>query len=100
MIWRRLPNGIGRSSTRRWAWISSVGRRTQPSCTSTAPRKPYDYNKAHLETFGDVFQAWMIRRIMGGAKGLQQLVCEGKTLRGSAMETEDGSHRYGLRPTA
>ena len=24
VIWRRLPNGIGRRSTTRWAWISIV----------------------------------------------------------------------------
>ena len=56
--------------------------------------------KAHLQTFGDVFQAWMISQIPGGTEGFEQLVCHGKTLRGSAVETEDGRHRYGLRPTA
>jgi hypothetical protein len=60
----------------------------------------YLFNKAHLQTFGDVFQAWMISQIPGGIEGLEQLVCDGKTLRGSAVQTEDGSHRYGLRPTA
>ena len=54
----------------------------------------YLFNKAHLQTFGDVFQAWMISQIPGGAEGLEQLVCDGKTLRGSAVETEDGSHRF------
>jgi len=54
----------------------------------------YLFNKAHLQTFGDVFQAWMIGQIPGGAEGLEQLVCDGKTLRGSAVETEDGSHRF------
>ena len=54
----------------------------------------YLFNKAHLQTFGDVFQAWMISQIPGGAKGLEQLVCDGKTLRGSAVETDDGGHRF------
>jgi hypothetical protein len=54
----------------------------------------YLFNKAQLQTFGDVFQAWMISQIPGGAEGLEQLVCDGKTLRGSAVETEDGSHRF------
>jgi hypothetical protein len=54
----------------------------------------YLFNKAHLQEFGEVFQAWMISQIPGGASGLDQLVCDGKTLRGSALETEDGSHRF------
>jgi hypothetical protein len=35
----------------------------------------YLFNKAHLQTFGDVFQAWMISQIPGGTEGLEQLVC-------------------------
>lgn len=54
----------------------------------------YLFNKAHLEQFGEVLQAWMISQIPGGAEGLDQLVCDGKTLRGSAVETEDGNHRF------
>lgn len=54
----------------------------------------YLFNKAHLQTFGDVIQAWMISQIPGGKEGLEQLVCDGKTLRGSAVETDDGGHRF------
>ena len=36
----------------------------------------------------------MISQIPCGADGLDQLVCDGKTLRGSAIETEDGGHRF------
>ncbi|MCX5931321.1 MAG: ISAs1 family transposase [Cyanobacteria bacterium] len=54
----------------------------------------YLFNKAHLQGFGQVLQAWMISQIPGGAEGLDQLVCDGKTLRGSAVETEDGTHRF------
>ncbi|QNI71047.1 ISAs1 family transposase [Cyanobium sp. NS01] len=54
----------------------------------------YLFNKAHLQEFGQVLQAWMISQIPGGAHGLDQLVCDGKTLRGSAIETDDGSHRF------
>ena len=54
----------------------------------------YLFNKAHLQEFGQVLQAWMIGQIPGGAEGLDQLVCDGKTLRGSAVETEDGTHRF------
>ena len=35
---------------------------------------------AHLQTFSDVFQAWMISQIPGGTEGLEQLICDGKTL--------------------
>ena len=54
----------------------------------------YLFNKAHLQQFGEVLQAWMISQIPGGTEGLDQLVCDGKTLRGSAIETEDGNHRF------
>ena len=36
----------------------------------------------------------MISQIPGGTEGLDQLVCDGKTLRGSGIETEDGNHRF------
>ncbi len=36
----------------------------------------------------------MISQIPGGAKALDKLVCDSKTLRGSAMETEDGEHQF------
>jgi len=35
----------------------------------------------------------MISQIPRGTKGLDQLVSNGKTLRGSAIETEDATHR-------
>ena len=54
----------------------------------------YLFNKAHLEQFGEVLQAWMISQIPGGATALDQLVCDGKTLKGSAIETADGNHRF------
>jgi hypothetical protein len=54
----------------------------------------YLFNKAHLQQFGEVLQAWMISQIPDGAAGLDQLVCDGKTIRGSAIETEDGNHRF------
>ena len=54
----------------------------------------YLFNKAHLQEFGEVLQAWMISQIPGGTEGLDQLVCDGKTLRGSAVETENGNHRF------
>jgi len=54
----------------------------------------YLFNKAHLEQFGEVLQAWMISQIPGGATTLDQLVCDGKTLKGSAIETADGNHRF------
>ena len=37
----------------------------------------------------------MVSQIPGGPNGVDQLVCDGKTLRGSAaVEAEDGSHRF------
>lgn len=54
----------------------------------------YLFNKAHLQEFGEVLQAWMISQIPGGTGGLDQLVCDGKTLRGSASLTDEGSHHF------
>ena len=36
----------------------------------------------------------MISQIPGGKEGLDQLVCDGKTQRGSAIETDDSNHRF------
>jgi hypothetical protein len=54
----------------------------------------YLFNKAHLQQFGEVLQAWMISQIPGGAAALDHLVCDGKTLKGSAIETDEGHHRF------
>ncbi len=58
----------------------------------------YLFNKAHQQEFGQVLWAWMISKIPpplpGGVEALDQSVCDGKTLRGSVVETEDGSHRF------
>ncbi len=54
----------------------------------------YLFNKAHLQEFGQVPQAWMISQIAGGSKGLVQLVCDSKTLCGSVIVTDDGNHRF------
>jgi hypothetical protein len=35
----------------------------------------------------------MLSQILCGTEGLEQLVCDGKTLRGSAVDNEDGSTR-------
>jgi hypothetical protein len=64
------------------------------SSTCTASRKPEGYNKPHLQKFGQGLQAWMISQIPCGNEGLEQLVCVGKPLLGSAVEVEDGSHWF------
>jgi len=46
-----------------------------------------------MQEFGEVLQAWMLSQIPGGADGLEQLVCDGKSLRGSAIQTDEGSYR-------
>jgi hypothetical protein len=45
----------------------------------------YLFNKAHPQEFGQVLEAWMVGQIPDGAGGLDQLVCDGKSLRGSAV---------------
>jgi len=70
-----------------------------PSDCSADPRKPDDYNKAHLQNFGDVFTVWMKSQFPGGAEGLDQLVCDDKTLHVSAVKTVDGSHLFDAKVT-
>ena len=53
---------------RRRGWSSSAGHRTPPFSICTAVRKPGGYNKAHLQEFGEVLQAWMTSQIPGGQK--------------------------------
>lgn len=52
------------------------------------------FNMAHLQEFGQVLQGLMLSQIPGGAEGLEPLVCDGKTLCGSATEGEDGKLRF------
>ena len=59
----------------------------------------YLFNKAHLEQFGEVLQAWMISQIPGWATTLDQVVCDGKALRGSIEPTSSCGSPCG-RPTA
>jgi hypothetical protein len=40
---------------------------------------------------------WTIAQIPGGADGLDQLVCDGKTLRGSIVATSGGVQLSSLR---
>ena len=54
----------------------------------------YLFNQANLQQFGEVLQAWMISQIPDGGTALEQLVCDGKTLKGSAIETADGKHHF------
>ncbi len=44
-----------------------------PSSICTAARKPDGYNKAHLQEFGQVLQAWMVSQI----PALNLLRCNG-----------------------
>jgi hypothetical protein len=59
----------------------------------------YLFNKAQLQEFGEVLQAWMISQIPGGTEGVEQLVCHGKTLRGSPIETEESKNRFVAKDT-
>ncbi len=43
---------------------------------------------------------WTIAQIPGGTGDLNQLVCDGKTMRGSIEPISSGGSAYGLRPTA
>jgi hypothetical protein len=59
----------------------------------------YLFNRAHVQEFAQVLQAWIISQIPGGADGLDQLVCDGKTLRCSANEPEESNQRFVVQVT-
>jgi hypothetical protein len=50
--------------------------------------------KARLQEFAQLLQALVISPISSRAKGLDQLMCDGRPLRGSAVEAEGGSYRF------
>ena len=56
----------------------------------------YLFNKVHLQQIGEVLQAWMISQIPSGAEGLDELVCDGKTLR---ISTARGPGHQGVEHT-
>ena len=54
------------------------------------------FNKAHLQEFGQVLQAWMISQIPGGTEGLDQLMCVAlRLLRSDWQEPARLGHRDG-----
>lgn len=59
----------------------------------------YLFNTVHLQEFGEVLEIWTRSQIPGGAETLHQLLTGGKSLRGSAIETEDGNHRFVVQVT-
>jgi hypothetical protein len=82
------------------------GRCTEPDAGLELKRPPTDSTFRYLFLQVDVaeicrqLQVWMLAQITDSATGLDQLVCDGKTLRGSIVATDGGGGAYGLRPTA
>ena len=54
----------------------------------------YFFRQVDVASLCAAIRDWTIAQIPGGAADLDQLVCDGKTLRGSAIETEEGTHRF------
>jgi hypothetical protein len=71
-------------------------RRRPPSDSSFR----YFFLQVDVAALCAAIRDWTIAQIPGGAADLDQLVCDGKTLRGSIEATAGGSSAYGLRPTA
>ena len=60
----------------------------------------YLFRQVDLESLCAAMRDWTIAQIPPGAADLDQLICDGKTLRGSIEPTAGGGSAYGLRPTA
>jgi hypothetical protein len=60
----------------------------------------YFFHKVDVSALCAAIRDWTIAQIPGGAADHDQLVCDGKTLRGSIEPTAGGGSAYGLRPTA
>ena len=59
----------------------------------------YLFERVELEQLFGLLREWMLAQITFQDKDFDQLICDGKTLRGSAAQP-DGATSYGLRPTA
>ena len=59
----------------------------------------YFFRQVDVAALSAGIRAWTMAQIPGGAADLDQLVCDGKTLRGSIVPTAGGGSAYSLRPT-
>lgn len=59
----------------------------------------YFFQQVDVAALCAAIRDWTIAQIPGGATDLDQLVCDGKTLRGSIEPSPGGGSAYGLRPT-
>ena len=59
----------------------------------------YFFRQLDVAALSAAIRDWTIAQIPGGAADLDQLVCDGKTLRGSIEPTAGGGSAYSLRPT-
>jgi hypothetical protein len=60
----------------------------------------YCFRQVEVAALCAAIRNWTIAQIPGGAEDLDQLICDGKTLRGSIQPTARDGSAYGLRPTA
>ena len=59
----------------------------------------YLFERVELEQLFGLLREWMLAEIAFQDKDFDQLICYGRTLRGSAAQP-DGATSYGFRPTA
>lgn len=71
-----MPSGITRRSARRWIWMLP-----KAPCDSTFL---YLFERVELEQLFGLLRDWMLAQIADQDKDFDQLICDGKTLRGSA----------------
>jgi hypothetical protein len=85
VIWSVLPSGIAASSQRRWASIS----RRPPSVSAFR----YFFRQVDVGALRSISD-WTIAQIPGGGAYFDQLVCDGKTLRGPIEPTAGGGSAF------
>ena len=85
-IWSVLPGAITLCSPRRWVSTSSA----LPSDSAFR----YFFLQVDVAAICAAIRDWTLAQIPGGAADLDQLVCDGKTLRGSIEPTSGGGSAF------
>jgi hypothetical protein len=79
-----------------------VDRGAGPGVAATAIgfRLSVLFRQVDVTAICSTIRDWTIAQIPGDAADLDQLMCDGKSLRGSIVPTAGGGSAYGLPPTA
>ena len=94
MIWSATPKGEGFAYARRHHAVltESLGIELKRPPSDSAFR--YFFLQVEMAAICGAVRDWTIAQIPGGASDLDQLICDGKTLRGSIEPTNGGGSAF------